>query len=163
MSRQFLIVIRREACQGCRMKTLICLLSFWSYVLMADVAEPVVEAAEPHELDGSRWLLEDIENTGVIDNARSTLHFDGNGRISGSGGCNRISGGVILDGTEIKFGPVMSTRMACPVPALMDQEQRYLMALAEARSFVLEADGAILQLLNEDGHKILRFSRIVNL
>ncbi len=121
---------------------------------------PVVPAvAAAHELEGSRWLLEDIRNTGVIDRAQSTLRFDGDGRVSGSGGCNRMGGGVTLEGNSVQFGPLMSTRMAC-VEALMDQEQRYLATLADVRSYLLEHEGAVLHLLAEDGTKLLRFSRM---
>jgi len=122
-------------------------------------AVEAVNAPVAHELAGTRWLLEDIRNTGVIDHAQSTLHFDGEGRVSGSGGCNRMGGGVTLDGASVRFGPLMSTRMAC-VEALMDQEQRYLATLADVRAYLFEHEGAILHLLDEAGEKILRFSRM---
>jgi imidazolonepropionase-like amidohydrolase/heat shock protein HslJ len=56
-----------------------------------------------------------------------TLSFSPDGRVSGSGGCNRVSGSYTRQGDALKFGPLATTRMACPA---MDLERRFLGALA---------------------------------
>jgi len=35
------------------------------------------------------------------------------GRVSGSGGCNRLAAGYELDGRSLEFGAIAGTRMAC--------------------------------------------------
>ena len=43
------------------------------------------------------------------------LQFDGL-RVSGSGGCNRVSGPYQRTGHSLKIGPLSATRMACIEP-----------------------------------------------
>ncbi|MBB5235282.1 META domain-containing protein [Deinococcus budaensis] len=50
------------------------------------------------------------------------------GRVSGSGGCNRLSGSVRASGDALTFGPLAVTRMAC-APAVNAQEQTFLTVL----------------------------------
>ena len=82
------------------------------------------------------------------------LHADG-GRVSGSSGCNRISGGYSLDGAALSFGPLAGTRRAC-APALMELEQRFLTALAAATGYVIDRE--MLTLAGPDG-PVARFER----
>ena len=78
------------------------------------------------------------------------MRFDAaGGRLSGSGGCNRITGSYQLDGDRLTFGPIASTRMACP--EAMDQEQAFLKALAAVRSYRIP--GGTLELL--DGSNVV--------
>jgi len=50
------------------------------------------------------------------------------GRLSGSGGCNRLSGVVRASGDRLTFGPIAATRMAC-APAVNAQEETFLAVL----------------------------------
>jgi XRE family transcriptional regulator, regulator of sulfur utilization len=43
-----------------------------------------------------------------------SLQFIAGGRVSGSDGCNRIRAPYTLAGAKLTFGPLISTRMACP-------------------------------------------------
>jgi heat shock protein HslJ len=90
--------------------------------------------ASVENFSGVTWVAEDIDGRGVIDNAQSTIEFTGDDRVAGRGGCNRYSGSVTIDGRKLKVAQVISTKMAC-VPALMDQETRFLQALESAASF----------------------------
>ena len=83
------------------------------------------------ELGGTAWLAEDIQGGGVLDRLRTTLSFLGDGRVSGTGGCNRYSGPVEVKGSSIHFGSLAATMMACS-PAVMQQEERFFTALAAA-------------------------------
>ncbi len=107
-------------------------------------------------LDGN-WLVEDIGGRGVIDRARSTIAFDDQGRVSGSGGCNQFNGSVAIEENSLTFGPLASTRRACP-GAMMDQEDRYFIALDAARSY--RYDGSYLFLSDESGNDLLRLTRL---
>ncbi len=117
------------------------------------------QSAAPEEsLIGTRWLAEDIGGQGVIDAAQSTLEFRSVADVAGSGGCNGFFGRLELDGQQLRLGPLGSTMRACP-EALMDQEQRYLAALEQTRSYRLDRDTDLLYLLAEDGTALVRLSR----
>jgi heat shock protein HslJ len=47
-------------------------------------------------------------------------------RVAGSGGCNRVMGSFEVDGDQLRFGRMGSTRMSCPDG--MEQERRFLEA-----------------------------------
>lgn len=71
-----------------------------------------------NDLSGS-WELDYIMEPGstlesLFPGKRPTIVFDvANEKVSGNGGCNSFSGGVTLAGSGLKFGPLMSTKMAC--------------------------------------------------
>jgi heat shock protein HslJ len=117
---------------------------------------PIMTAQQP-SLSGSAWLAEDIGGRGVIDRAQTTITFDAEGRVTGSGGCNRYFGPVTVEGSAITFGSLGATRKAC-VPALMDQEQRFFVALAMSRSYRIE--GPYLMFYAEDGSPLIRFTSL---
>jgi putative lipoprotein len=119
--------------------------------------EKELAAAVQSPLIGTSWLAEDIGGRGVIDNAQTTITFDAEGRVAGSGGCNRYFGPVTIEGSTISFGDLGATRMAC-VPALMDQEQKFFDALAATRSYRFDDPGNKLVFLGEDSTILVRFS-----
>jgi heat shock protein HslJ len=86
------------------------------------------------DLVGTDWLLEDLAGTAVIHGVQATLAFPEAGKVTGKGSCNGFFGSVEISGNTIKFGPLGSTRMACPEP-IMDQENKYLAALQDAERF----------------------------
>jgi putative lipoprotein len=114
-------------------------------------------AALQSPLSGTSWLAEDIGGRGVLDRAQTTITFDTEGGVAGSGGCNRYFGPVTLKGDSVSFGNLGATRMAC-VPALMDQEQRFFDALAATRSYRFGNPGHELVFLGENGALLVRFS-----
>ncbi|MBO6558804.1 MAG: META domain-containing protein [Pseudomonadales bacterium] len=91
---------------------------------------------EPSELAGieklsedQTWRVEDIQNRGIIDHSRITVKFEGDrGQVSGSSGCNRYFGNYSFTKDQLKIESLASSRRTC-VPALMNQEQRFLKAL----------------------------------
>ena len=109
-------------------------------------------------LIGTSWLAEDIGGTGVVDRLQTTLSFTGDGRVSGSGGCNRYFGPVTVSGEAIRFGAMAATRMACP-PAVMNQEQRFFAALGRAESWKATAEGKLI-LTDAAGEPLVSFSRL---
>jgi len=84
--------------------------------------------AEPPNLVGTTWLLEDLAGAGVIDRIQATLSFSANGTASGNASCNQFNGPATVSGSTVSFGPLATTRKMCP-EAVMDQERRYLEAL----------------------------------
>ena len=109
-------------------------------------------------IEGTAWRVEDIAGRGVIDRAQTTIDFDASGRVSGSTGCNRFTGAATLEGEALKFGLLATTRRAC-VPALMDQEQRFLEAIEAVRGYSVDENG-LLHLKGANGQPLLRLVRM---
>lgn len=118
---------------------------------------PAPRPVQVQDLLGTEWLAEDIGGAGVTDNSHSTLHFAAATQVDGDTGCNRFSGPLAADGDTIRIGPLASTRRAC-APALMDQERRYLAALARASAW--KRDNDLLILLDDGQQPVLRYSQI---
>jgi heat shock protein HslJ len=74
-------------------------------------------------------------------------------RVSGSGGCNRISGGYMLKGQKLTFTHVMSTMMACD--GVMDTEQNLLKGLGEVKRWKIM--GRQLTLMDGSGKAVAVF------
>jgi heat shock protein HslJ len=75
------------------------------------------------------------------------IHFESTtGRVTGFGGCNRITGTYTDHGDSLRVGPLASSRMACPS---MDTENAFLKALDATRHYRVE--GRTLELLDERG------------
>lgn len=120
----------------------------------ATIPSPVKPVAAG--LVGTDWLLDDLAGTAVIHGVQATLAFPEAGKVTGNGSCNRFFGSVEISGNIIKFGPLGSTRMACPEP-VMDQESKYLAALQYAERF--ERTDTHLQIYCKGFAKPLRFTQ----
>ena len=92
---------------------------------------------EDASLVGKTWTVEDISGRGVIDDARATLVFGSDGRVSGDTSCNRYFADYRVDGAKLSIGQAGVTRRAC-APALMDQERRFLEVLNAVDSFRID-------------------------
>ena len=86
-------------------------------------------------LDGTTWELYSIGSYSPISGSKTTIHFE-DGQVSGLGGCNQYGGEYQINGNKLSFDKLYMTEMACMSPeGIMDQEQRFLKALGDARSF----------------------------
>jgi heat shock protein HslJ len=108
---------------------------------------PAVPAAA---LEGTEWRLADIGGQPAPAGADSTRHpgftLIAEGRkVQGSAGCNRMNGTYQLDGQKLKFGPLATTRMACPD---MQTETAFLKALQATTRY--EISGSSLMLFGAD-------------
>lgn len=118
------------------------------------------------ELHGARFATESLKNTYwklvrlrnepviVVENQREAyivLHAEDR-RISGSGGCNRLLGSYRLDGSQIAFGELALTKMACV--SGMEQQQGFLDALRSATRW--RVLGSHFELLGSDGAVMAR-------
>jgi putative lipoprotein len=112
-------------------------------------------ASAGERLMGRTWLAEDIQGGGVVDRVQSLLSFEPGGRVTGSGGCNRLFGSAKVEGESLSFGGIGTSRMAC-VPSVMQQEQRFLRALAATRAFGFT--GAHLRFYDAAGAELVRFA-----
>jgi len=92
---------------------------------------------------GRTWVVEDIAGAGVIDSAQATLVFGTDGRVAGSGSCNRWFATFELTGEGLNIGEAGATLMACP-EAIMAQERRFFDALGTVTGFDIDETGALL-------------------
>lgn len=112
-----------------------------------DTSAPAAPAAA---LEGTEWRLVDIGGQPSPAGADSTRHpgftllADGR-KVQGSAGCNRMTGTYQLDGQKLKFGPLATTRMACPA---MQTETAFLKALEATTRY--EVSGSSLTLYGAD-------------
>lgn len=119
-------------------------------------------APQPPALEG-RWDLKEYGPSGdpvpAIPDTTIFVTFAPDGKISGSGGCNRYFGGWgFLEGRTdvLRIWRTGSTKMACPVP-VMTQEHRFLEELSRVSGY--STDGKELRLFYDGGKGVLRFTR----
>lgn len=93
-------------------------------------------------LVGPEWVVEDINNQGIIDSSRISLEFTDEGRVQGFAGCNRFNGSYELTEDGLRIGQLAQTRMACAA-AIMEQEDQVLTTLQSVTSFRIDDTGAL--------------------
>ena len=106
----------------------------------------------PAELLGTRWRLAEFDAGEAVPEAIEITAEFRQGGIAGRSACNRYTGPVAIDlgaGT-IRFGALVSTKMACPQPQ-MESETRYLGALERAGGISLEPGRLTIQAADEAG------------
>jgi heat shock protein HslJ len=104
--------------------------------------QPAPDGA-PAGLAGTSWVLSDLNGAAPV--AEATLQFDGEGRLAGSTGCNRYSGGYSVEGATMAVGQLISTKMACMADGVMTQEADFLAVLGQAASFSVAGDTLTLE------------------
>ncbi|MBX3619837.1 MAG: META domain-containing protein [Rhizobacter sp.] len=128
-------------------------------VALAPAMSPAAPAASAPggnaPLHDTRWVVQTVDgaplsHTGTRGTPQLTLHRSTQ-HLSGFAGCNRIRGRYTQSGPQLALTAVASTRMAC-TPALMQQEQHLLAALAQVDGYRIE--GRRLSLLQGDVVKI---------
>ena len=114
------------------------------------------------DVKGIAWRLSRLgRNERVPEGVKVTAVF-GEGRVSGSGGCNRYSAAVVEAGPlEFSIGPAASTRMACPDPAGRF-EDRYFSALQAANRFGILLGNLVLHYGRGDARETMIFEREVS-
>lgn len=127
----------------------------------AEAAAPAPAADPATLLAGHHWQLESATGAdgaridALFGNPDAALQLDfADGRVSISNACNRIGGSYTLGATELAFGQMMSTQMACPEP-LMAMEQAAQARLAGRHAFTLAAgEPPKLELVNAGGDRL---------
>ena len=95
----------------------------------------------PPELNGSRWKIVSIDGRAV---SGDTYFLDfQEGRLTGQAGCNRFSGSYSEIRPNLRLGPMITTRMACPGPA-MANEGRALSILSGQVSIAFPSGDVLL-------------------
>jgi heat shock protein HslJ len=129
-----------------------------SLLLASSEAQGTLSLAD---VEGIPWRLSRLgRNERVPEDVKVTAVF-GDGKVSGSGGCNRYSAGVVETGPlEFSIGPAASTRMACPDPA-GGFEDRYFSALQAANRFGFLLGNLVLHYGRGEARETMIFEREV--
>jgi heat shock protein HslJ len=114
---------------------------------------------QPSSLNGTKWVLDAIGEGGdavssPLGGTEVTLELEADGSAHGNGGCNRFTVDFELDGPQIRFGPIASTKMSCEQP-VMDQEAKVLQGLDKAASWDIQQN--VLTLYDAGGEYLLSF------
>jgi copper homeostasis protein (lipoprotein) len=102
------------------------------------------------------WKLVRLGNRPVTvnpDQREPRITLRANGQADGSTGCNQFNGRYEVDKERLTFGPMASTRMACPDG--MEQEAAFLAALESAVRFKVINEH--MELYDAGGEMIARF------
>ena len=123
------------------------------------IPERVADAAAA-PLVNTHWRLTQLGER-VIDNppgaAAVGLQLQPqNPRVTGFAGCNRIFGGYLLNGEQLKFDEIGATKMACLDQSRMQLEQEYFQMLSLVASWKIS--GSSLQLQDAGGAMLATFS-----
>ena len=122
--------------------------SYWSkgdraMLVIKGQTYPECEPAGALLLQAGEWVVEDINQGGIIDRTRVTLNFGNDGRVSGRATCNNYAGAYAVAGNALRISQLVSTRMAC-VDALGEQESRFMQALEKVSRFSVSDTGALI-------------------
>lgn len=101
-------------------------------------------------LAGTKWQLVSLNGDKISDPEKTDIRFDGK-TISGTAGCNRMSGSYKIDNDTISFGPIAATKMACPDP-WMQIETKFFSVLASRATYRRNGYGLLL-LRGESGNE----------
>jgi heat shock protein HslJ len=111
------------------------------------------------------WQLTEFVDTAsgpeaTPESPKQTLQFLPDGRVLVTAACNTGSGSYTLEGPSLSFGPIATTRMACPE---LDLETRFLEELGFVTSYVIDQEGPsdelVLALMADGG--FLRFTPLL--
>lgn len=102
------------------------------------------------------WVVERIQGHKLKGKVQSTLDIADDGKISGTGGCNRYMGNLVINDEKITVQPVGGTMMACP-PPMMQQDDKFHAALRLVTSWKIKKDKLVL--IDAKNREVLRLNR----
>ena len=119
--------------------------------------------AQSQQLAGTSWSVVAYNNgkqavESVLAATKLTAVFAKDGNLTGFAGCNNYSAAWSGTTPKLAIAQVSSTRKYCATPTgAMDQESRYLAALATAATYRIE--GSTLELRTASGALAAQFLR----
>ena len=80
--------------------------------------QPDASAATPADISIPAWRPTHLGEMRLENDSEMFIQFEEGRQLRGHGGCNRFSGSYELEDGSLQVGPLRSTRMACPEPAM---------------------------------------------
>jgi heat shock protein HslJ len=109
------------------------------------------------DLENREWRLVELRGRPAVPSTgmrQAGIRFSPDSmRMSGSGGCNRMSGTYSRDGDRLSFGPILATKMACADARLNQQEMDFVSALQATTRYEIINDTLMLA---RDGERLAR-------
>ena len=102
------------------------------------------------------WTVLTLDGNNVLDNHKPVLHFNKDGSIAGSSGCNAFNGTYTTQENSLTLGPLAVTRRAC-IPGLDTQEIVFFKILDNAAQFSSDLNGDLI--ITTQDNAILRAAR----
>jgi heat shock protein HslJ len=96
----------------------------------------------PTSMERTVWRIVSINGTEILASQGALVSF-GDGRMSGTVGCNRLGSDYTYAAGKLGFGPVMSTRMACQEP-MTSQEFAFVSLLSASPATSFTNNGALV-------------------
>ncbi|MBF6176709.1 META domain-containing protein [Nocardia blacklockiae] len=119
------------------------------------------KVAEPDRtLTGTAWTVtallrpEGQVRSRALDDARPSLTIAPDGQVTGTAGCNRMTGGADIAGADVTFR-IATTKVACP-PEAMEVERQVLEALDGTATATIDADTLTLRNAGNNTGLVLR-------
>jgi heat shock protein HslJ len=112
-------------------------------ILLASCSAQMAPPEQGDPLTRSDWQAVRLGGVDVSTPTPVTLTFN-EGRASGRSGCNYYSGSVEYGNGQIKFGNMISTKMACAGDGVMQFEQSYLQSLQSTQRYMFERNGNLV-------------------
>jgi heat shock protein HslJ len=114
-----------------------------------DTGNMIFEQQPAALLAETNWHVQSYNNglagvTSPLPQTQLTANFGSDGTVTGRAGCNTYRGSYTVEGGALSFGPLATTRMACPAPT-MEQERAFLAALQATSQFSLTAERLTLR------------------
>lgn len=114
-------------------------------------------AASPQASVLGVWKIVQARTEPILDQRYARLELGTDGRLGGHTSCNSMSAPYTLDGSKIRVGAIVTSRMACS-QAKLEQEDRILTALESAVTAIVRGDG-LLEIRDSEGRGLLRAIR----
>ena len=121
------------------------------------MAQTIPGTAGNRPLEGVRWRAIELGGKPLPSqnpNRDAHLLFEAGGRMSGSDGCNRMTGNYKRDGEALTFGQMAMTQMACADAE--DIQRSFREAMKAATRFTVAGDR--LELFDAAGTRVAAFS-----
>ena len=122
------------------------------------VSSPVIDSAAGVPLTNTYWQLVSVASQAAPDTGeeqRAHILFLDDGRVRGSSGCNQYMGDYQIEGENLLFGAMASTRRACEGNTI---EQPLFAAFA--KTVGVNLDGTRLRLLSENSEVLAVFEAV---
>jgi len=115
-------------------------------------AEPAAHDTDPGSVVGKTWQWEasitPVEKMTVPNPERYTILLTKDGKLQARFDCNRGGGDYKISAGRLSFGPMRSTRMACPPDSL---DGFFMNDLAKVNSFFVQDGKLFLELEGNSG------------
>jgi heat shock protein HslJ len=124
-----------------------------------DITDGAGQSRSPDAAIGRRWqwtrTVAPVEHIVVEQPQRYTLLLNEDGRAEIQFDCNQGGGSYQIGDGKLSFGPLISTRMACPSDS---QDAVYMAQLGRVTSFFVEDGVLFLEMPMDSG--TMRFERV---